>query len=208
MNENIAKALVAAQAEMPIVPMNSINPFFKKKYANLGDVIDTVRPVLKKHGLAFSQLVVGEGGEVGVKTMLVHDSGEFIESTVSLPVEGKSLSQEAGKTITYLRRYSLSAILGIYADEDNDGNSPKASKAKVAPKKATPSNDLTFFSEIATSDDPPRFYKDLPIEDLANRVNGLNKYLKREDLEQDIRDRAEQKRDAAKFFIEKKKEIR
>ena len=141
MNENIAKALVKAQAEMPVVPFDSVNPFLKNRYAGLGSVIETVRPVLAKHGLAFTQLSVGKNGEVGVKTILMHESGEFIEDTIMLPLsdeKGKSAAQVAGSIITYLRRYSLASILGVYADEDTDGNQPKPAQQKnqPAPKKA------------------------------------------------------------------------
>jgi len=209
MNDKLAKALVQAQAEMPIVPMNARNPFLKNRYADLGSVINTVRPVLAKHGLAFSQLPTGSGGEVGIKSILMHESGDFIESTITMPVDnekGLKSAQVAGSIITYLRRYALSAMLGIYADEDTDGNQPvvkAATDSKSVPQqKATE----TFFAEVATSDDPPVLYKDLPIEDLQVRFNGLAKYLKRDDLEQDTRDMAELKRDAAEFFIKQKRE--
>jgi len=96
--------------------------FFNAKYADLGAVIEAAKPILKDNGLAVSQLVEGESGQVGITTILIHQSGEFISSTVSIPVEGKNLAQESGKAITYLRRYGLASILGMYADEDTDGN--------------------------------------------------------------------------------------
>jgi hypothetical protein len=117
---SLSKALVMAQAEFKSVQMNSVNPFFKSKYADLGAVIETCKPVLSKHGLAVSQLVEGEDGQAGVTTMLLHESGEFISTSLIVPISGSNISQEAGKTITYLRRYGLAAILGLYADEDND----------------------------------------------------------------------------------------
>lgn len=205
MNENIAKALVAAQAEMPAVEMNATNPFLKNKYADLGAIIKTVRPVLAKHGLAFSQLAVGSGGEVGIKTMLIHESGEFLEDTITLPVSdapGMSSAQVAGSIITYLRRYSLSAILGIYADEDTDGTpAQQQPQKKQAPKKATGNIFDTVTNKEGVS------YNTLELEDLVNTVNGINKYLKdNPELEQDRRDEYELKRDAAEHFIRTKRE--
>jgi hypothetical protein len=122
-SESIAKlapALVKAQSEFKAVQMNSMNPFYKSKYADLGAVIESCKPVLKVNGLAISQLVEGATGEVGVTTMLIHESGEFLSSTVTIPVAGKDIGQEAGKAVTYLRRYALASILGLYADEDTD----------------------------------------------------------------------------------------
>jgi hypothetical protein len=146
----LSKALVSAQSEFAAVPMKSTNPFFKSKYANLGDVIETCKPILKKNGLAVSQLVEGENSQVGVTTVLLHESGEFISSHVVIPVVGQNVAQEAGKAITYLRRYSLASILGLYADEDADAETDhkpaKHEPAKVdassivVPDKTTPND--------------------------------------------------------------------
>ncbi len=138
----LAKALVKAQAEMPAAKFNATNPFFKSKYADLGSVIETARPVLAKHGLAILQPVVSSGnGRIGIRTMVIHESGEFISSDVYIPVldeKGKSLVQSAGSIISYLRRYSLSSTLGIYADEDTDATSGKKEEKS---KKAQPKDD-------------------------------------------------------------------
>ena len=155
MNENISKALVRAQAEMPTVPMNATNPFLKNRYADLGNVIETVRPVLAKHGLAFSQFPVGKEGEFGIKTILLHESGEFFESTVTLPLadeKGKSVAQVAGSYSTYLRRISLNGILGIYADEDNDGNQPAAKKKTPLVQVAVPTGEPKTFIGLAAAE--------------------------------------------------------
>jgi len=137
--ENLLKALINAQNEFPAVPFDATNPYYKSRYATLGSLIETVKPTLKKYGLGFTQLVIGCGGEVGLTTILFHESGEQIESTIMLAVPGgNNLAQEAGKTITYLRRYMLGSILGIYSDEDNDGNSPvpqKQTKKVVDPEQ-------------------------------------------------------------------------
>jgi len=137
--KNLAEALSKAQTEMPTVKFNAKNPFLKNRYADLGAIISTSKPILAKHGLSVSQLTGNNGDCVGVETVLMHESGEWLESSMYLPVgveKGKSQAQVAGSIITYLRRYSLSAILGMYSDEDGDGNQPAPQQqAKPAPKK-------------------------------------------------------------------------
>ncbi len=123
----LATALAKAQAEMPAVPMNAVNPFLKNKYADLAEMIRVASPVLAKHGLSISQQPVSMDGQIGVVTTLLHTSGQWIEDTISLPLgdeKGKSLAQVAGSIITYLRRYSYGAIVGLATDEDTDGNAP------------------------------------------------------------------------------------
>lgn len=135
---SLAAALSKAQAEMPAAQMNATNPFLKNKYADLGSVIETARPVLAKHGLSVVQLPIGDGGRIGVETVLLHESGEWVSNELTLDAadeKGKSAAQVAGSIISYLRRYSLSAALGIYADEDTDGNKPQP-KPEPAPRPA------------------------------------------------------------------------
>lgn len=123
------KALAGAQGEMPAVKMDAQNPFLKNKYATLGAVIETAKPVLAKHGLAVVQSPVSDGDKIGVTTVITHASGEFIEETVYIPTtesKGLSSAQNAGVVISYLRRYSLQAMLNMYADEDTDAHKPEA----------------------------------------------------------------------------------
>ena len=134
----LAGALAMAQAEMPAAEMNAVNPFLQNKYADLGSIIRTAQPILKKHGLSVSQMAISDNGNVGVETMLMHKSGEYIGSIITLPIgdeKGKSLAQVAGSIITYLRRYSYAAILGMYADEDTDGNQLPSDNGKPPPVK-------------------------------------------------------------------------
>lgn len=116
----IATALCAAQGEMENAAKNVDNPYFHSRYANLAEVLNTIRPVLSKHGLSLLQAPSYGNGTVDVETMLLHKSGQFFSSTCSAPVQ-KNDPQGVGSAITYLRRYSASAIVGI-AQEDDDGN--------------------------------------------------------------------------------------
>lgn len=132
--QNLAKALCAAQGEMKPAAFNATNPFLKNKYADLGAIIETAQPVLRKYGLSYCQPVSGNGEAITLTTLLMHESGEWIEETVSLPLneeKGKSQAQAAGSVITYLRRYSLASMLGVYADEDTDGNEPERKPAQA-----------------------------------------------------------------------------
>ena len=137
----IAKALAQFQAEVKPVYFDAQNPYYNSKYASLGQVIDAIRAVAPALGLSWTQLPIGEGNEVGVQTIILHSSGEYIanEITVPLPEKQANLIQETGKYITYLRRYALASAFGLYSEEDNDGNNPEPPQsAKSAPKTAPP----------------------------------------------------------------------
>jgi len=120
--KNIAMALVKAQTELLNPDKNQSG--YGYKYADLASILDQTKPVLAKHGLAISQLATDDGnGRVGVKTILLHESGEMLESNLTLPIpemKGTTSTQAAGAAITYARRYAISAILNIAADEDTD----------------------------------------------------------------------------------------
>lgn len=127
----LAESLVHAQAEMPAAIMNSTNPFLKNRYADLGEVIESSRKVLEKHGLAISQFPFGNNREVGLTNILVHESGEYIEETVTMPVseeKGVNIAQVIGRNITYLRRYSWASILGMVSEEDTDAEIRQANQ--------------------------------------------------------------------------------
>lgn len=119
---NIAAALVQFQGLVNNPEKKSINPHFKSKYADLDEVINTIRPALEKCGLAFIQNPIHEDGKVGVYTLLIHKSGEFIQfDPVMIPLQ-KATPHQVGSALTYAKRYSLSSALGIATEEDTDGN--------------------------------------------------------------------------------------
>lgn len=135
----LASALVKAQGEMPPAKFNATNPFLKNKYADLGSVIETAKPILAKNGLAILQPIINKGnGTIGIRTILMHESGEYMSSEVMLPFaeqKGQTIAQAAGSMISYLRRYSFSSILGMYADEDTDASEDsKTGKKPTKPK--------------------------------------------------------------------------
>ena len=138
----LAAALVAAQSEFSAVPKGSTNPFFKSKYAALPEVVATAGPVLAKHGLAISQhITYDEAGNDCLMTYLLHKSGQYLAYSMKLHiVKGDPQSQLSA--VTYARRGSYMACLGLVADVDDDGNLA-AQAAKVIKKapELTPSQE-------------------------------------------------------------------
>jgi hypothetical protein len=116
----IAGALALAQAEMQNVGKDGRNPHFRSTYATLGAVLDEVRPALAKQGIAIVQMAInGEATAVGVMTRFVHKSGQWIESALYV-TPSKFDAQGAGSVISYLRRYALMSMAGVW-QEDDDG---------------------------------------------------------------------------------------
>lgn len=127
----IAAALAKAQASMKNAALNKVNPHFKSKYADLAGIRDAVTPALTANGISVVQTLQGSANDhPSVLTRLQHSSGQWIES--ACPILGATDMQKMGSAITYARRYSLSAICGISADEDDDGNA--ASQTATGPK--------------------------------------------------------------------------
>ena len=126
----LAAALAKAQGQMKGAVKDSANPFFKSKYADLASVVEAIRAAFSANGLSYIQTVEpSEKDEVRVETTLLHASGEWISCGVlSLPVS-KVDAQGYGSALTYARRYSLSAAVGV-APEDDDGNAASAAKPK------------------------------------------------------------------------------
>lgn len=118
----LAAALSKAQGEMQAAIKDKVNPFFKSSYADLGSVWDAARPVLSKYGLCIMQTteLASDRNQVIMITTLAHTSGQWMKSYLPLN-PSKNDSQGMGAAITYLRRYSLSAIVGVVCDEDDDG---------------------------------------------------------------------------------------
>jgi len=98
--------------------------------------MELARPVLAENDLAICQMPINGEATIGLETMLMHKSGEFVSRRIVLPLgeeKGKSSAQVAGSIITYLRRYSLASFLGIYAEEDTDGQRPTKGISKARP---------------------------------------------------------------------------
>lgn len=136
---NLSVAMAKAFPEIENAAKDKTNPHFRSKYADLGNVVDAVKPALQKHGLWFSQVSYDIENHAAIETVIIHTSGEWMScGIVSVPVS-KADAQGFGSALTYARRYSLSAAFGV-APEDDDGNKASASPPKPAAK---PRNDMT-----------------------------------------------------------------
>ena len=156
----LAAALSKVQSQLKSAAKDSANPFFKSKYADLGSVWDACREALGANEFAVSQSAgsTPEGG-ISITTILMHSSGEWVGSEVAVKPT-KAGPQEAGSILSYLRRYSLAARVGVVA-EDDDGEAaegrgaekgkPAAKGRKPQPVEEIPPNDpavLDWFRQI------------------------------------------------------------
>lgn len=112
----LTTALVKARAEIKHPARNKVNPHFRNRYADLTAVLDAVVPAFTANGLSLVQMVDGKQ----LVTVLSHTSGEFISSAADIPAHNNA--QQLGSALTYLRRYTVQALAGIAADDDDDGN--------------------------------------------------------------------------------------
>jgi hypothetical protein len=148
---DLAAALAKAQAAMKNAPFDKSNPHFKNKYASLASVIDTIRKPLADNGLSYTQTTqIRENGFVLVTT-LRHASGQWVESEYPLPQGVRP--QELGSALTYARRYSISALACIAADEDDDAEGARVNGQTSSEPRPNPH--VTRPEDL--SDAKPRF---------------------------------------------------
>lgn len=143
--DKLAAALAKAQAAITCPDRNrevtvktKTGGSYEFRYSTLDHIIEHVRKPLTDNGLWFSQILEGdEAGKYRLVTRLMHESGQFMESRTPLLVASAD-NQQFGSALTYMRRYSLAAMLGLAADEDDDGNTADgntmADKRKPTPK--------------------------------------------------------------------------
>jgi len=160
----LAGALVKFNSEISKVSKDASNPFFKNKYATLDNVIDAARPILTQNGLSILQLPAGDGEHAIMKTLLLHESGEWIESEALIIKPIKNDPQAYGSCITYMRRYSLTSFLSLNTGEDDDGNIATGNKHG----KGTTTEDLKDLDNIVhtiTKDEAKKLLE------VANKAN-------------------------------------
>lgn len=153
---HLSAALVSAQAEVDNAVKNSTNPHFRSDYANLEAVLFTVKPILGKYDLSVVQFPGYEDGVCTLSTLVLHKSGEWLQSEAGAPLE-KPTAWSVGSCVTYLRRYSLASICQL-TQTDDDGaaasepSNPKPTKQtkptkKAAPKKPTAAESKKLLAE-------------------------------------------------------------
>lgn len=185
----LTKALVKVQGEMPVVVKDAVNPHFRSRYASLEAVMGAVKGLLAANGC-----VVMQGGGIDrsferlfvtVETVIVHTSGEWVKNTVSMPI-AKADPQGVGSGISYGRRYGLSPLLGIVdTDEDDDGNaashapSVKGVGSKgVEPKRTTP-------VEVEKVPEPKRTPFDEKVAEIGQLARAVNAVIDEKSLERE-----------------------
>lgn len=169
----LAKALCNVQSNLEGARKDSVNPFFKSKYADLASVWEACRDLLSKNGLAVVQTSsVIEGRELVLDTTLLHTSGEWISGQLSVPLV-KSDPQGLGSAITYARRYGLSAIIGICPeDDDAESATPRKPEPKQPAKPIQEATGQTTASVTAESDSYPQD-KTFNAKDLGEKLKRL-----------------------------------
>lgn len=170
----ITAAMVKAQASILPAIKNCKNPFHKNVYADLNACWDACRKALENNNLAVYQLSYTEDdGKIFLMTMLAHSSGQWIKSYMPLLLKNPD-SQGLGSALTYVKRYSLCALLGICADEDDDGNSASPMSTNKAP--AVPPVPVKISKQ-----DADLLIKKLDLVD-AELKEGIKNHLKKEGI--------------------------
>lgn len=132
--------LIDLQSDLPKLKKDATNPFFKSKYASLDTITEQVFPVLQKHNFTFVALPsANQLGEPTLKYFLQHTSGESLAGEMKLLLKAED-PQAQGSAITYARRYALCALLGLVADEDDDGNASTQVEKKTPQTSDTASD--------------------------------------------------------------------
>jgi hypothetical protein len=148
-NAALFAAIAQAQGEVENATKSATNPHFKSRYADLAEVLNTVRPTFARHGLAIIQSVSSDQQLVTVATTIAHKEGGFVTSSMSCTLPTSKI-QDLGSMVTYLRRYSVAAMTCI-SQEDDDGNtaSQRPAKASTEPQKPSPTQALTEAATVA-----------------------------------------------------------
>lgn len=117
-------SLIGFHKKLDSIEKSSDNPFFKSKYSSIDTILEHIKPILAEEGLCLYQSIIdGDNDCLSIKTILFHESGEFIESdSVPFPVDKRNI-QSTMSSISYIRRYTINAICNLaFKDEDQDGN--------------------------------------------------------------------------------------
>jgi hypothetical protein len=147
---NLAKALSIVQGELTHAKKDSANPFFKSKYADLESVWDACRSLLARNGLSVIQMPGNYfEGRMWLITRLCHASGEWIEQEMSLPVGKPDKdgvvrvdAHSVASALTYMRRLSVAAFVGVVPGDDDDGNAAAGVQSKSSPSMKSIAKDI------------------------------------------------------------------
>ncbi len=159
----LGAALAKAQAEIETPKKKQSVTFSGRsyKYADLAEVLDSIRKPLSDNALALTSLVdMHETKGTVLKTSLIHSSGESITSYYPLPDPSKVKAQDFGSALTYARRYSISCLIGIASEDDDDGEnapSPEPIKKPFTP----PPKERVHLNEFPAKPSDPEYFDNL-----------------------------------------------
>jgi hypothetical protein len=134
--KNLFKSLAAFQQEVPVI--HKATQGYGYSYADLPKIFEVINPILKKHGLGFTQQLTNNDGQNCLKTVIFHESGEYMESECMIPyvqLKGMNDYQGFGSGVTYYRRYALSSALGLVTDKDTDASGEQVKKLPAIDEK-------------------------------------------------------------------------
>jgi hypothetical protein len=176
--KNISVALLKAQKAITFAAKDAVNPHFKNTYADLPAVIDAIKPALNEAGITFMQTPSpSEPGSLALTTRLLHESGEWIEDTATVPLP-KNDPQGYGSALTYTRRYSLAAMTGLYQDDDDGCAASKPSKEPtLSPQQIDTINQTAKDKGVSTAN-ILKYYKaktfaEIPASTYTEIIDGL-----------------------------------
>ena len=196
----LAVALVKFNGEVSKIAKDAKNPFFKSNYVTLDKLIEATRPILQENGLVVMQSPLSkEDGSIGIQTLLIHESGEFIESEPIFMKPAKANDpQQAGSIISYMRRYSYQSILNLNTGEDDDANKSTGEeniKAKLNDKSYSSNKEVSEeqikelylvgykagypYKKVdeAIKNSYGKTIKDISIEEYKNAIDGFQKII-------------------------------
>ena len=199
MDNNLYAAFIKFQGDFKGMRPDATNPFFKSTYITLDGILETVRPILAKHGLAVMQEATGDGEYIFVKTKLIHETGQILETEVLKMKPQKNDPQQLGSCITYAKRYQLAALLGICESVDDDGN--KATHGNSKPSQGNTKSNKPADNKSLTDGQIKRLYT------IAN-TKGISpddvKKVVQHDYKKDVKDLTKVEYDELCSRIEKK----
>jgi hypothetical protein len=170
---NLARSLKAFHMEIGKIKKDATNPFFNSKYATLSTILDAIKDPLQVAGLSFTQFPTGQNG---LTTVLMHcETGEFFSADYFMqPL--KNDPQAQGSVISYMRRYSLAAVLGLNIDDETE------SKPEI---KETPSKAVTVADKPWLDKNSKKW--DMVVERLKNRTTTLSQVAEYFKLNKEVR---------------------
>jgi hypothetical protein len=156
----LAAALAKAQGAITPAKFDGQNPHLKNRYTTLAAVWDVIRKPLSENGLAVVQVVTTEVDGMFLLTRLMHSSGQFVQAVYPITAgdnRGVSSAQAVGSALTYARRYSLTALVGVVSDDDDDGNSAAQVQQARRPQQPTEQPKPAPAGNGQQAQDPPGF---------------------------------------------------